>query len=125
METTTEYQPKKLVLPRFYYRTHDAQNMDMELSLDEPVICKVEKAVEAVEAVEGTETAVAVDAVDASKPVVVAAKAVKAVNTKRAPSAYNIYVKETLAVLTKTHSHMTSKERFSLAIQMWNDQKKK
>ncbi len=43
--------------------------------------------------------------------------------TKRKPSKYNIFVKEKLIILNKTHAHMTAKERFTLAIMMWGDEK--
>jgi hypothetical protein len=39
------------------------------------------------------------------------------------PSAYNIFVKDALSKLQESHKDMTSKERFSLAIHMWNESK--
>lgn len=42
---------------------------------------------------------------------------------KRLPSKYNIFIKETLAILHKSHPHLLGKERFSLAVRMWNEQK--
>jgi hypothetical protein len=42
---------------------------------------------------------------------------------QRKPTEYNIFVKETVVTLQESHKHMTSKERFSLAIQMWNEKK--
>jgi hypothetical protein len=114
-----EYQPKKLVLPRFYFRTHDhftgnagmagMASMDTEMMAEEPLIQKKKEKEPEI-----------VDVVVVAKPEVIAEDA----KPKRGPSAYNVFVKETLGVLCKTHDHMTSKERFSLAIQMWNEQKK-
>lgn len=41
----------------------------------------------------------------------------------RNPTAYNIFVKETVIKLQDTHKHLTPKERFKLAIAMWNENK--
>jgi hypothetical protein len=41
----------------------------------------------------------------------------------RNPTAYNIYVKETVKKLQETRKELTPKERFNLAIRMWSDQK--
>jgi hypothetical protein len=41
----------------------------------------------------------------------------------RKPSAYNIFIKDTLENLKSTHAHLTSKEKFTLAIQLWNERK--
>lgn len=43
---------------------------------------------------------------------------------KRPPSKYNIFMKETLATLQVSHPHLLGKERFSLAVEMWNTSKK-
>lgn len=43
---------------------------------------------------------------------------------KRPPSKYNIFMKETLATLQVSHPHLLGKERFSLAVDMWNTSKK-
>jgi hypothetical protein len=45
------------------------------------------------------------------------------IKKKRLPSKYNIFIKETLATLHKSHPHLLGKERFSLAVRMWNEQK--
>lgn len=57
--------------------------------------------------------------VDTTEPIPQEDKPVK----EKRPTAYNIFVKSTLLRLAKSHEHMTSKERFSLAIVMWNEHK--
>lgn len=54
-------------------------------------------------------------------------KAIKKANEKktRNPTAYNIFVKETVVKLIETHQHLTPKERFKLAIAMWSENKNK
>lgn len=46
-------------------------------------------------------------------------------NAEKRPSAYNIFVKDTVEKLADSHKHMGRKERFQLAIQMWNEHKNK
>jgi hypothetical protein len=41
----------------------------------------------------------------------------------KAPTAYNIFIKETCETLTNTRANLTPRERYALAIQMWNDRK--
>jgi YABBY protein len=41
------------------------------------------------------------------------------------PTAYNIFVKETVVRLQETHKDLTPKERFKLSIKMWSDNKSK
>lgn len=41
------------------------------------------------------------------------------------PTAYNIFVKETVVRLQETHKDLTPKERFKLAIKMWSENKTK
>jgi YABBY protein len=43
----------------------------------------------------------------------------------RTPTAYNVFVKETLKMLNETRTDLTPKERFNLAIKMWSDNKPK
>lgn len=43
----------------------------------------------------------------------------------RKPTAYNIFVKETVIKLQATHKELTPKERFKLAIKMWGESKQK
>jgi hypothetical protein len=43
--------------------------------------------------------------------------------TTKTPTAYNIFIKETCETLTKTRANLTPRERYALAIQMWNDSK--
>lgn len=44
---------------------------------------------------------------------------------EKRPTAYNVFVKDAVRKLQDSHQHLSSKERFQLAIQMWNDHKKK
>lgn len=46
-------------------------------------------------------------------------------NVEKRPSAYNMFVKDTVQKLADSHKHMGRKERFQLAIQMWNEHKNK
>ena len=43
--------------------------------------------------------------------------------TTKTPTAYNIFIKETCETLTKTRANLTPRERYALAIQMWNESK--
>lgn len=43
----------------------------------------------------------------------------------RKPTAYNVYVKETVIQLQETHKDLSPKERFKLAIKMWSENKTK
>ncbi len=43
---------------------------------------------------------------------------------KRAPTKYNIFMKERLSTLAISHPHLTGKERFTLSVSLWNEQKK-
>ena len=45
------------------------------------------------------------------------------VKKERKPSAYNVFVKETLVGLAESHKEMSAKNRFALAIQKWNEHK--
>lgn len=45
------------------------------------------------------------------------------VKKERRPTAYNVFVKETLASLAESHKEMSAKDRFALAIQKWNEHK--
>ena len=44
-------------------------------------------------------------------------------STPRQPTAYNMFLKEVLKELSKTHNHMSNKERMKMASVMWNDLK--
>lgn len=45
--------------------------------------------------------------------------------TKRPPSAYNVFMKTTVATLADTHKHLSAKQRYSLALEMWREHKNK
>lgn len=127
---------KKLVLPKAYVRNpkaYQAEYADMEDELiqEETLVSQIPK----------TEVAETSNSVFEPKPEVVKErvkierKKVKAEKTETAgdkkadkdkkPSAYNIFVKETVKKLQDTHQHLGSKERFKLAIQMWSEHKNK
>lgn len=114
---------KKLQLPKAYIRnpkTSQAEYAGMEDEL----------SVEVVECIKDNQT------IDIFEPALVVqnqktvvekkqrAKATKIADKDKRPSAYNIFVKDTVRQLQGTHQHLGSKERFQLAIQMWNDHKK-
>lgn len=48
----------------------------------------------------------------------------KTEKSKRAPTAYQIFMKEEIARLKKSHPKLEHKERFSMAAQNWSKQKK-
>lgn len=116
---------KKLQLPKAYIRnskTYQAQYADME---DELVVDSIEpiKVVEYAQAdVFEPDVAVTTEKLAVEKK-----KRVKATkdDKEKKPSAYNIFVKDAVKKLQDSHKHLGSKERFQLAIQMWNDHKKK
>jgi hypothetical protein len=56
-----------------------------------------------------------------TKPV----KAAKPSKATKPPTAYNIFIKTTCEELITTHVNLTPRERYALAIQMWNDRKGK
>jgi hypothetical protein len=47
----------------------------------------------------------------------------KVAKATKAPTAYNIFIKETCETLLNTRANLTPRERYALAIQMWNDRK--
>lgn len=121
-EFVAPQKPKKFTLPKCYIRNHHAHDAEVILdALDfEPTII--------------TDTVTVCNNANASIDTLFQPsstvtterkkkKNVANVEKKRNPSVYNIFVKDTLAILTTSHHQLTSKERFSLAIKMWNDQK--
>lgn len=48
----------------------------------------------------------------------------KTEKSKRAPTAYQIFMKEEIARLKESHPKLEHKERFSMAAQNWSKQKK-
>eukprot|EP00047_Mylnosiga_fluctuans_P001349 m.219874 g.219874 ORF g.219874 m.219874 type:complete len:90 (+) comp10269_c0_seq1:204-473(+) len=82
---------------------------------------KVEKKEKAEESVEEEEEEEASPPPKGKKG---AAKTAKAEKTKRAPSAYNIFIKDKLAELKASNPEMDHKQRFKAATEAWNEQKK-
>ncbi len=87
---------KKLVLPKMYLRTNNI-DMDIEddLTEDAPVITQ-----DIAEVVHEEKT------------------------KKRQPTQYNLFVKETMALLATTRPDLVGKERFKYAVFLWNEKKK-
>lgn len=125
MENIAIVKPKKFALPRFYIRNNqETDDMNEELSVDGYIVENVSDTASSsmtveVEEMQDKKLEVEVDnnarkKDDKTKPT----KSVK-------PSAYNIFIKATCEELTTTHVNMTPRERYALAIQMWNDYKRK
>lgn len=107
--------PKKLVLPKSYLRRPNTQVdlHDIQENLDiENVYC-VKKQQE-MNILEPSE-----DVKNEAKKI---HNKIQEKKTKN-PTAYNIFVKETVQQLTQTRKDLTPKERFRLAITMWNEHK--
>lgn len=123
--------PKKFVLPKCYMRNPKASDMEDipdTLDFEEPLVIvetltKIPETIATPEAIVVPESAVTKkkkkEGTKAKKPVIAQAEETK----KRKPTAYNIFVKETLANLASSHPQLTSQERFALAIKLWNDSK--
>jgi hypothetical protein len=142
---------KKFALPRFYVRqnqaiTNDTSNDIMDELLPNDYILNVDKAEAStsiqiddmeetqvgVEAEVEAEVEIEQESEDTETETITpskAGKATKATKTagkkrgERAPSAYNIFIKNTCERLVTTHGNLTAKERYALAIRMWNEQK--
>jgi hypothetical protein len=99
---------KKLVLPKFYLRSFNIENdMEDELSMEEPIIFpevpKVPEVIQQEDKMTSAET----------PPI-----------KKRALTQYNIFMKETMALLASTRPELIGKERFKYAVHLWNEKKK-
>jgi hypothetical protein len=120
--------PKKLVLPKGYLRPRNTQVdfLDIQDNLSvEPVSNNSIKT-------DKKETEVKPLQVNILEPSEDVKNDAKKKNKKskdnqekktRNPTAYNIFVKQTVVQLTETHKHLTAKERFKLAIAMWSENK--
>ena len=94
---------KKLALPKSYLRGSNLESQfEDELETEDNLITRLETEEDA----KGNES-----------------NEVLPTKKKRLPSKYNIFIKDTLAILHKSHPHLLGKERFSLAVRMWNEQK--
>jgi len=125
---------KKLVLPKAYIRnpkSYQAEYADMEdeLTQEENLVSQTPKSevLETSNSVFEPKPEVVKERVKVERKKVKAGKAETAGEDKpdKKPSAYNIFVKETVKKLQDTHRHLGSKERFKLAIQMWSEHKNK
>lgn len=61
--------------------------------------------------------------IEHDKTEIIAEEQQEEVKKERRPTAYNVFVKETLAGLAESHKEMSAKDRFALAIQKWNEHK--
>jgi hypothetical protein len=133
---------KKLQLPKAYVRNtkaYQAHYADMGDELTVEVVDRSEtinhiEAIEVIEAIDHTQANVTRDVFEPVTEVQneklavekkQRAKKDKEHDKEKKPSAYNIFVKDAVKKLQDSHKHLGSKERFQLAIQMWNDHKKK
>jgi hypothetical protein len=95
----------KLVLPKMYLRKNDIE-VDIEDNLSyEEVLLQQEIQQELHEELHDVEEN-------------------KTVVKKRQPTQYNIFIKETVALLTQTRPDLVGRERFKYAISLWNEKKK-
>jgi hypothetical protein len=127
---------KKLQLPKAYVRNtkaYQAHYADMGDELTVEVVDRIE-AIEAIEVIDHTQANVTRDVFEPVTEVQneklavekkQRAKKDKEHDKEKKPSAYNIFVKDAVKKLQDSHKHLGSKERFQLAIQMWNDHKKR
>lgn len=87
---------KKLVLPKMYFRSNN-NDIDIEDDLTEEIPIMTQETTEIVP--EGK-------------------------SKKRQPTQYNLFVKETMALLATTRPDLIGKERFKYAVFLWNEKKK-
>lgn len=126
--------PKKLTLPKGYKKSQHKNNelIDMEDCLDYEVASTVTSVANSFTAhnkmqqQKDSNTNVNNNQNVDIKVVEKTVKAKKEKSEKKArpPTAYNVFVKETMLKLQETHNELSGRERFNLAIKMWNDQKK-
>jgi hypothetical protein len=129
MSIIEKEKPKKFVLPRLYIRITKVvafeESLEDNLEPEQPLITSIvsvifpnDQSVTHVPDEQGTTTK------RLRQRIKKAENGTTEKEIKRKPSNYNIFVKETLITLSRTHSHMTSKERFTLALMMWGEKKK-
>jgi hypothetical protein len=108
---------KKFTVPKAFLRNHNAQEngyaLEDNLGVDTPILYHRQ-------IIEESYKIDTIDTIDTGKK---STKTLDATVVKRKPTAYNIFVKETLEILKKTHTHLTAKEKFHTAILMWNESK--
>jgi hypothetical protein len=142
MDKSGAVNPKKFALPRFYVRNSRAvdtlSDMTDDLSAENyTVINKASTSDTTVTTELHLEVANQDTILDEKQEVNLEKKKGKAKKTAnntnaktetkpkatKAPTAYNIFIKETCETLTNTRANLTPRERYALAIQMWNDRK--
>jgi hypothetical protein len=125
--TTQDVKPKKFALPRFYVRTTRVNEITDELSVNDYVALNIASASSGpkLEAIIQPESEVEQVHDEDTQEHVIERKANGKGKIERAPTAYNMFIKNTCEELIKTHASLTPRERYALAIQMWNDRKGK
>ena len=118
--------PKKLVLPKSYLRprnTIDYLDIQDNLSIETISNNRIETNKET--EMKLVEINILEPSEDVKKDAEKKYKKTKenAEKKKRTPTAYNIFVKETVIKLQESHKDLTPKERFKLAISMWSENK--
>lgn len=111
--------PRKLTLPKGYVRKPKANNDFLEIK-DNLTTDNV--------TYKSSNTIPKLDNALANDDKIVPSKTQNKVDNGkkiRKPTAYNIYVKETVIQLQETHKDLSPKERFKLAIKMWSENKTK
>jgi len=128
MSIIEKEKPKKFVLPRLYIRITKVvafeESLEDNLEPEKPLLTSIASVIssndKSVTHLPDEQDTTTKRLRQRSK------KAEKGTNEKEVkmkPSNYNIFVKETLVTLSMTHSHLTSKERFTLALMMWREKK--
>lgn len=117
-----EVKPKKFALPRMYIRNSRGSDatteMNEDLSVDSYILdASTSMAVEVQDVVVDKGENGGVE--EKAEPI----RPTKPSKATKTPTAYNIFVKTTCEELMTTHANMTPRERYALAIQMWNDRK--
>ena len=103
---------RKLALPRFYLRANNVDfDMEDELLYDDVLINKSQEQFTDIE-LEQNKLNVEID--EAKEPT----------GKKRQPTQYNIFMKETMALLATTRPDLVGKERFKYSVYLWNEKKK-
>ncbi len=121
--------PKKLVLPKGYLRkqTNHMDLIDIEdnLTMDNITEISNKREEEDAKIIKNSIYEVVDKVIDKPDNKTVNEQEDVKVKKTRKPTAYNIFVKETVIRLQETHKELTPKERFKLAIKMWGENKSK
>lgn len=119
--------PKKLVLPKGYLRPRNTQidNLDIQDNLSVEHISNNKNNIVQTDKKDAIPKPMVINILEPSEDAKKKNKNTKDNKEKktRNPTAYNIYVKETVVKLQESHKDLTPKERFKLAISMWSENK--